>query len=160
MLEPNFLDLKKPSFLDVGIYYILCLSFRPQRQLTEIIVPQYAGGVLVFTPPGTPRRTSLTGPITAKQVFENGSSTTDRNKFRQSVGSEVSVSSTDEGFEMVELTVQPFIDGMPVDNQRKAAFKKMDDVVDELLLSEQKYVEDLTALVEVRFKRAVLVKID
>ena len=82
-------------------------------------------------------------------MLENGDASNDGQKDRQRIGSEVSVTPVAGGFEMVELTVKPFVDGKPVDIQKEAALRKMDDLVDEMIRSEQEYVNELTSLVEV-----------
>lgn len=92
------------------------------------MIPQNAGTVLIFTPPGTPRRGSTTSG-TASQDLSHPPK---------------------DGFGMVEVTIQsPFANGESGNVLEQSALKTMEDVIDDLVKTEEKYVDELGSLVQV-----------
>ncbi|KAJ7353789.1 Rho guanyl-nucleotide exchange factor [Desmophyllum pertusum] len=113
----------------------------PSKHVQEILIPQHAGSVLIFTPPGTPRRGSA--PCIDASQLPNGHP--DR------VESEVRLMTTpkDFNFDAVELTLPyPFVNGDAPDVDKEAELQRMNDITDKLIESEEEYVDDLRSLAE------------
>lgn len=114
----------------------------------ELLIPQHAGSVLIFTPPGTPRRGSA--PCIDASQLPNGHPT-DEDQPR--VESEVHLMTTpkDFNFDAVEFTFPyPYVNGEAPDLDKEAELQKMNAITDKLIESEEKYVDDLRSLAEVR----------
>lgn len=131
-------------------YLFCCLvyfSLRPNSH-AEIVIPQHAGSVLIFTPPGTPRRLSI--PCVDSSHVANGhASDHDQPK----VESELCLETTPQGFDFgaIELTIaSPCVNGEVLDMKREAALQQMNEITDRLIASEEKYLSDLRSLTEVR----------
>ena len=114
----------------------------------EILIPQNAGSVLIFTPPDTPRRQSI--PCVDSSQLPNGHGT----EFDQpKVESEVRLNTIPQGFDFgaIELTIpSPFVNGEVPNVKREAALQRMDEITDKLIASEINYLDDLRSLTEVR----------
>ncbi|XP_044172414.1 triple functional domain protein-like [Acropora millepora] len=112
----------------------------------EIVIPQHAGSVLIFTPPGTPRRLSI--PCVDSSHVANGhASDHDQPK----VESELCLETTPQGFDFgaIELTIaSPCVNGEVLDMKREAALQQMNEITDRLIASEEKYLSDLRSLTE------------
>ena len=126
--------------------FVLFLRFELKKH-AEILIPQHAGSVLIFTPPGTPRRDS--GPcIDSSQLTNGHAGDVDQPK----VESEVHLMRTPQDFDFgaVELTIpSPFVNGEVPDLEKEAALQRMNDITGKLIESEEKYLDDLRSLVEV-----------
>lgn len=122
----------------------------------ELLIPQHAGSVLIFTPPGTPRRGS--SPCIDASQLPNGHPT-DEDQPR--VESEVHLMTTpkDYNFDAVEFTFPyPYVNGEAPDLDREAELQKMNAITDKLIESEEKYVDDLRSLAEVRSLNVIMVQ--
>ena len=113
----------------------------------ELLIPQHAGSVLIFTPPGTPRRGSA--PCVDSTQLANGHPA-DEDQPR--VESEIHLMTTpkDFNFDAVELTLPyPYVNGEASDLDRESELQKMNAITDNLIESEERYVDDLRSLAEV-----------
>jgi len=113
----------------------------------ELLIPQHAGSVLIFTPPGTPRRGSA--PCVDSSQLANGHPAVED---QPRVESEVHLMTTptDFNFGAVELTLPyPYMNGEAPDSDKEAELQKMNAITDKLIESEEKYVDDLRSLAEV-----------
>ena len=117
------------------------------KKHAELLIPQHAGSVLIFTPPGSPRRDSA--PCIDSSRLTNGlAGDLDQPK----VESEVHLMTTPQDFDFgaVELTIpSPFVNGEVPNLEKEAALQRMNDITDKLIESEEKYVKDLRSLAEV-----------
>ena len=127
-------------------FLFFSLSLEPRKH-AELLIPQHAGSVLIFTPPGTPRRDS--DPCIDSSRLANGHpDDIDQPK----VESEVHLMTMPQGFnfEAIELSIpSPFVNGEAPDLEKEAALQRMNDITDRLIETEEKYVDDLRSLAEV-----------
>lgn len=126
-----------------------CFSHRLERaKHAELLIPQHAGSVLIFTPPGTPRRGSA--PWIDASKLPNGHSA---GEDQPRVESELHLMTTpsDFNFDAVELTLPyPYVNGEAPDSEKQEAkLQRMNAITDKLVESENKYVDDLRSLAEV-----------
>ena len=122
----------------------------------ELVIPQNAGSVLIFTPPGTPRRGSL--PTVDPTRIPNGHAAGPE---QQTVASEIHLATTPKDFDMVELSIpSPFVNGEAPDLKKEAALQRMNDVADKLIESEENYVNELNSLAEVWNYKIIRVTVD
>lgn len=87
--------------------------------------------------------------IDSSQVVNGHASDKDQPK----VESEVCLETTPQGFDFgaIELTIaSPFVNGEVRDVKREAAVQQMNEITDRLIASEEKYLNDLRSLTEVR----------
>lgn len=113
----------------------------------ELLIPQHAGSVLIFTPPGTPRRGSA--PCVDSSQLPNGHPA-DEDQPRVESEVHVMTTPTDFNFDAVELTFPyPYVNGEAPDLDKEAELQKMNAITDKLIESEEKYVDDLRSLAEV-----------
>ena len=113
----------------------------------ELLIPQHAGSVLIFTPPETPRRGSA--PCVDSSQLPNGHAA---DEDQPTVESAVHLMTTpkDFNFDAVELTLPyPYMNGEAPDLDKEAELQKMNAITDKLIESEEKYVDDLRSLAEV-----------
>ena len=121
-------------------------SLEPRKH-AELLIPQHAGSVLIFTPPGTPRR--MSDPcIDASRLVNGHADDIEQPK----VESEAYLMTTpqDFNFDAIELTIpSPFVNGDAPDLEKDVALQRMNDITDTLIETEEKYVDDLRSLAEV-----------
>ena len=127
-------------------------SFSHRLQHTkhaELLIPQHAGSVLIFTPPDTPRRGSA--PYVDSSKLPNGHSA---DEGQPRFESEVHLMTTpnDFNFDAVKLTLPyPFMNGEAPASDKGAKLRRMNAITDRLIESESNYVDDLKSLAEVMF---------
>ena len=129
-----------------AVTFVFFCSLEPRKH-AELLIPQHAGSVLIFTPPGTPRRDSAPC-IDASRLTNGHAGDLDQPR----VESEVHLMTTpqDFDFDAVELTIpSPFVNGEAPDMEKEAALQRMNDITDKLIETEAKYVDDLRSLAEV-----------
>ena len=113
----------------------------------ELVIPQHAGSVLIFTPPGTPRRGSAPC-IDASQLPNGHPADEDQPRVESEV--HLMTTPTDFNFDAVEITLPyPYMNGEAPDLDKEAELQRMDAITDKLIESEEKYVDDLRSLAEV-----------
>ena len=135
------------------IKFIFALTFcwlfsLEPRKHAELLIPQHAGSVLIFTPPGTPRR--MSDPCIDASSLVNGHADDIE---QPKVESEAYLMTTpqDFNFDAIELTIpSPFVNGEAPDLEKQVALQRMNDITDTLIETEEKYVDDLRSLAEVR----------
>ena len=130
-----------------ALMFCWLFSLEPRKH-AELLIPQHAGSVLIFTPPDTPRR--MSDPcIDASRLVNGHADDIEQPK----VESEAYLMTTpqDFNFDAIELTIpSPFVNGEAPDLEKQVALQRMNDITDTLIETEEKYVDDLRSLAEVR----------
>lgn len=113
-----------------SVNYSIPTFIRPPGR-AEVVVPQFAGQALVFTPPSTPPR---------------------RLSIPETVGTEVQVVPFN-GMGTVEFKLQgPFGDKKQDDTSKQTALTRLDELTRSLIESEENYIGELHSIVEVKYE--------
>ena len=132
--------------ISLSLMFCWFFSLEPRKH-AELLIPQHAGSVLIFTPPGTPRR--MSDPcIDASRLVNGHADDIEQPK----VESEIYLMTTpqDFNFDAIELTIpSPFVNGEAPDLEKEVALQRMNDITETLIETEEKYVDDLRSLAEV-----------